>query len=79
MYFYLWLTVQYIKTSECLPERSYAYIMLSAVLSIFFFVAKRREKWEEGEKILVHFPETSPSFWTFSDNENLVDWNIFGY
>ena len=34
---------------------------------------------EEGEKILAHFPETSPSLRTFSDNENLVDLNIFGY
>ena len=37
------------------------------------------EKREEGEKILAHFPEISPSFRTFSDNENLVDLNIFGY
>ena len=55
--------------------------ILCYVRSLAFLCSKMKEEKKErkGEKILAHFPETSLSLRTFSENENLVDLNIFGY
>lgn len=55
--------------------------ILCYVRSLAFLCSQMKEEKKErkGEKILAHFPETSLSLRTFSENESLVDLNIFGY